>query len=89
LEDDMSEANGHDAPLEIVGALPQETLDRLPDAVWLLGPMIDALHVFLDALSCDDPRHATLPFARDIECAIDRLADIRAHLRAAYPSKEW
>jgi len=83
----MHEDQYDNDPLEIDETVP----GPLPDAITALAAAAwqaeDLLHVLLDALACEDPRTASIPFAIAIEGAIDRLADVRAHLRAAYPER--
>lgn len=73
--------------LEIIDAPPAALPDPITALAVAADQAADLLHLLLDALACDDPRNGTLPFSRDIESALDRLADVRAHLRGAYPAR--
>lgn len=81
----MSESQYEDEPLEIVGEDPVGRPAPFPPAQFFLWALVDALHVALEGLAVDDPRAGTDTFAVQIETALDRLADVRAHLLTAYP----
>jgi len=53
----------------------------------LVFAAIDWLYQLLDCCACNDPRAPSVEFSVSIEAAIDRLADLRAHVRNVYSER--